>query len=396
MTAICPSAGPSQAKPGLAGVVTLGSLALQSLAVNWKLKWAVPYIVGLGALQLNLGNICVTDPPADPGMTAADGLALLLPQFPGPAYFTAVSKLQQLMTRIAWYEFCQCAPGPTPAAPTAPTAPVGMPDPNPPVTGVPNDACVFAHDGVGLNSGGNPIQSSIVSVAGLNVTGVQVKITNVLVSGVGWQSGTIYLQHRDAAAALIRQDAVGLSVPGTLLVTMPAPPSGTASMKLAGGVGTTADSSNVQVSIDAFCNGAIPTGTVQPCCPPDLTLMGQVQQILQMVTLIQRQNVPFAYVSSTVHAGLTAYGTLAISGLLGVRVDVTAGLATLRAVGNLPPYYFGGGYITFGTADGYPSSYRVKHSPLLCMPARCSAYTALTYDLPPGVTITITELVREP
>jgi hypothetical protein len=79
-----------------------------------------------------------------------------------------------------------------------------------------------------------------------------------------------------------------------------------------------------------------------------------------------------------------------------VRVDITGGLAALRSVGNLPPYYFGGGYITFGTADGYPSSYRLKHSTLLCMPPRCSAYTKVAYDLPPGVTVTITELVREP
>lgn len=115
-----------------------------------------------------------------------------------------------------------------------------------------------------------------------------------------------------------------------------------------------------------------------------------------MVTLIQRQSVPFAYVPSTAHAGLSGAGTLSISGLLGVKIAVTTLPGAIGRKSTTPEEIFDAGFITFGTPDGYPSSYRLEHHPQLILPARCSAFTQLAYDLHPGVVITITELLREP
>lgn len=133
-----------------------------------------------------------------------------------------------------------------------------------------------------------------------------------------------------------------------------------------------------------------------PCCPPDETGLAYLDQILKAVTLIQRQAVPFGYVASTAHAGLSGAGTLDISGLLGASVTVTTIPGQYGRGGSSPVEYFDMGFVTFGTPDGYPSSYRVERSSNVFLPSRCGAYTTLAYDLPPGVVATITELVREP
>jgi len=115
-----------------------------------------------------------------------------------------------------------------------------------------------------------------------------------------------------------------------------------------------------------------------------------------MVTLIQRQAVPFAYVASTAHSGLSGAGSLSISGLLGIKVAVTTLPAQLGSQGTSPAEYFDMGWLTFGTLDGYPQSYRLERSAQILLPNLCSAFTSLDYDLHPGVVVTITELLREP
>jgi hypothetical protein len=117
---------------------------------------------------------------------------------------------------------------------------------------------------------------------------------------------------------------------------------------------------------------------------------------MAMVTLIQRQIVPFAYVTGTSHAGLTGTGSFGISGLLGVKVALTSDPTSLGVRAGTPAELFDRGFVTLGTPDGYPSDYRLEHNPTIILPPRCSAFTTLGYTLHPGVTATITELVREP
>lgn len=135
---------------------------------------------------------------------------------------------------------------------------------------------------------------------------------------------------------------------------------------------------------------------VLPCCPPDVTTQAYLDLILQAVTLIQRQSVPFGYVSGTAHAALSGAGAIAIGGLLGAKVDLTTIPGSYGREGTSPTEFFDLGFVTFGTADGFPSSYRLGKQSNLFLPARCGAYTVLDYDLAPGVVATITELVREP
>jgi hypothetical protein len=149
--------------------------------------------------------------------------------------------------------------------------------------------------------------------------------------------------------------------------------------------------------ISGYCTSQYPSGlSGTPCCPPDDTLRAEIDQILATVNLIQRQIVPFAYVAGTAHTALSGAGTISVQGLLGAKIDITTLPASLGRTGTSPLELFDAGWVTWGTADGYPHSVRVEHDPQLSLPVRCSAFTSLAYDFHPGVIATITELHREP
>jgi hypothetical protein len=166
------------------------------------------------------------------------------------------------------------------------------------------------------------------------------------------------------------------------------------------------------VNIQGRTNGTISTDTFDldlnitcgggcgslaaPCCPPDPVLMGLVARLVNAVDLIQRQSVPFGYVPGTVHAGLTGSNVLAVQGLIGAKVDVTTLPAHFGVAAGTPAEHFDLGWLTWGTADGYPQSERIEHNPQLSLPARAGAFTDLAYNLAAGVVATITELKREP
>ena len=116
---------------------------------------------------------------------------------------------------------------------------------------------------------------------------------------------------------------------------------------------------------------------------------------MAMVNLLQRQLAPFAYLTSTVHAGLTGTGNLEIQGLLGVSVNLTTIPANLGVIAGTPNEVFDAGFVTFGVDDGYDQTFRVDHPTRVFLPPRCSAFTDLGYTFPPGIVATITELVRE-
>jgi hypothetical protein len=144
-----------------------------------------------------------------------------------------------------------------------------------------------------------------------------------------------------------------------------------------------------------YCGGATPTSTSSPCCPPDPIATGYLQQILQAVTLIQRQAVPFAYISATAHPGLTGNGTIAVNGILGIRVDVTTLPARAGSEAGDPVAFWDIGWINLGTADGFSPRQFIASNPMLIQPI-LGDVTVIAYSIPADTTITITELVREP
>jgi len=113
------------------------------------------------------------------------------------------------------------------------------------------------------------------------------------------------------------------------------------------------------------------------------------------VVLIQRQHVPFATVTGTMHAGLTGAGTFAVQGIIGLAVIVTAQPGYLTSDMETPPESFKFGDVTVGTADGYLRKVWIIKTPQLLFPIEGNI-TTVTYDLEDGVTVSIQELLREP
>lgn len=146
------------------------------------------------------------------------------------------------------------------------------------------------------------------------------------------------------------------------------------------------------VSQQGSQGSAVNTG----CCPPDPAVMQLLRAILESSQLIQRQAVPFGYVASTVHTLLTGTGSIAVTGLIGALVTVTARNSAVGSEAGTPPTLFEAGWIRWGNADGFSQREWIEADTQVSLPAAAGQYTRITYTLTPGTAVTITELVREP
>lgn len=394
MTALCPGGGTSSANIGASAVTLLASgfaaVVLDKYGAGW-LKWALPF---LALPELTLNTFCATDPPAIPTFTAAESKALIDLQL-GANFDSALSKFGDLVQHLAWYELCHCNSGTATALPAAPAPPAGTPVYAAPPAQVATPCGkvhnVFSQD---QTVGATQHNASTFITWPAGATSVRLQVVSQVISG----NATFSVSPRGLSPSAGDLAWPSFTIPiGSQDVTRYYQlPFGSTDFRydvaVTGGAGLT----SFDIHVDVFCNGAPPNGTVTPCCPSDPTLALQVEAILRMVTLIQRQGVPFGYVPGTVHAGLSGAGALSIQGILGAKVAVTTLPATLGRAGTTPVEYFDLGFLTFGTPDGYPTAFRLERDPQLLLPARCSAYTQLAYDLHPGVVVTITELLREP
>jgi hypothetical protein len=121
-----------------------------------------------------------------------------------------------------------------------------------------------------------------------------------------------------------------------------------------------------------------------------------IANVTAMVTLIQRQKVPFAYVRGAPTAGLTGNGQLAVQGILGCSVNITGAPSYLGS--DMDPtarstYFFG--WLNLGTPDGWLRKVKLTHAPQVVLDIDGDV-TAIEYQLEPGVTASLTPLVREP
>lgn len=399
MTARC-TGGTSAPDLGAAAVIeyTAGLLAESLLA--YELPWLIPIIPLAGLAGLTLATFCASDPPAVPTFTAAEVNALLNLTL-GADFVSGLSKFKDLVLNIIWYDNCRCTSG-TLIPLTPPTQPAGTPTYSPPHTKGTPCRQTFA-DGVSCWAPSTVIStfphddgshSTVASLLGGTVTLVSVEVFNVLCTGAGgtaqpridwFQSNGTLLSSTSGPVIALGSSGVFTAVPPPLATDFNVPITFT-------GSGTIKFPNS---HIDRYCNGESPTLPVQPC-PPDPATQAYLDLILNAVTLIQRQGVAFSYIASTVHAGLTGAGFINVGGLLGVEVAVTTDSATLGVEGTAPTELFDRGWITFATADGALSSSKLRHVHQLFMPCQAGIYTLVYYDLNPLITVSITELVREP
>jgi hypothetical protein len=401
LMAVC--TGASQAKAGVPASVVVDASYLQGLLPT-ALAWLYPYLPFMHGLEIgDVGAFCSVDPPTFSLPSTDDFLAFLVG---GP--FTQVQVvsnfLRDLTKAYLWYQLCECASGsPTPITP--PAEPTDMPAINPaPYVSPPTaTACQINDSGPQAQLGS--LFFGLLPVGLPNATGwlplpkgastVQLKCQNIA-SGGNPKSIIFRMNVRDIAGTQTNIQSNTTQASGNTTTFSKNIPSSAIEFYVDATESVGSTTSNLAQATATFYCGSGPGQTVTPCCPPDPIAQGLLRQILDLVTLVQRQAVPFGYIASTAHTGLSGAGALSISGLLGVKVAVTTLPASYGSAGSSPTEHFDLGFLTFGTVDGFPSSYRIEHNPQVILPPRCSAFTDLDYDLAPGVVVTITELLREP
>jgi hypothetical protein len=411
MTAQCPSGGPSAQKPLFGLSVDMTGPALAARFANNPTWISVFIAAAIGGMSWSLATFCTIDPPADVTFTGQDFVDLL-GGIGAPTYGPAQQKLIQWINHRMWWDFCYCTAGTTPAVPTAPAAPAGLPALNQNASGGasgPTVACyhelpttraltvgTLSHDNIDMEipalGGGwtGPEPYWVRVVGGRNVVGVgphEIGTYNFIFNDFGGTPFTTYGPYHSPPGF-----DVMLPVPLSRSPNQAWYPTFQVSLTTPN---ATTDTDTLEIF--AYCTPTAPTGLGgSPCCPPDPFLSLQVSQILQAVTLIQRQAVPFGYIASTVHAGLTGAGTFAITGLIGLAVSITTDSPHLGVAGTSPAELFDRGYVTFATASGAMHSVRLEHAAQLIIPPAAAVFTTVFYDLNPLITVSITELVREP
>lgn len=397
MTSVCVGGGPSQGKASFGLSVYMSGAALAARFANtasWLSVFLASYIAGVA---YELSSFCTSDPPAVPTLAASDFVALLQVLDP-VARLNAQTKIQQWIGAMVWYDLCECVSGAQPAAPAPAAPPVGLPTVNPPLPGfpAPNVPCLIRthpnQSAIGGNSGIEPANNDDLR----QPTAIDLRIPMTVTVAPGTSTNWTIVYHQwPIPGAVLRTDTFTVTAAQNFRRIFSCPP-GTGQVEIfwtaPAGPGTSA----YNYEADFYCGGQLPGAQQSPCCPPDPALLAQIDRILETVTLIQRQAVPFAYVPGTAHAGLAGAGAFGISGILGVKIAVTTLPTPIGREGSSPMELFDAGFVTFGTADGYPSSFRLEHDPQVILPSRCSAFTEFAYDLHPGVVVTVTELLREP
>lgn len=412
--AVC--TGGSETKVGVADSVYITAEQMVALLPPplTLLKPFYPYIPPI--LVSSLVDFCDVDPPGWPDFTSITVAAVLAGNAEGAALIAA-SALTQVILNAYWYLACQCSTMATPAPPAVASIPTGVTVINPPQIGPPTvgtTGCLFYKSDRYVVPGVNwdawiipskPAQASALVIAAANMLPVP---SGVSTYKLDWDTGVangtaegydfdllFFDANLASAGGENRINARPTGLTGSLIGSTPS----TAkffSVLANFNNGPRTPPANIGAQIAFFCAGQVATSPAVPCCPPDPNLVGLLAQIQNTVTLIQRQMVPFGYILGTAHPGLSGAGAISISGLIGVKVAVTTLPGSYGVEGTSPPEYFDLGFITFGTADGFPSAFRLTRNRQIMTPRFCSAYTDLDYDLAPGIVVTITELKREP
>lgn len=413
MTTIC-GGGTSAPKAGVAAVVDYSSGLIASILAARGAGWLIPVIPLAAFPPLVLSTFCSTDPPVVPTFTSAETTALTQLQF-GSDFDSGLSKLKDLILHSIWYDACQCTSGSLTTFPTI-TPPAGTPIFVPPPAPVNSAPCatVSGSDTRSLPVGAG--YSSVNLVGQGACTGgylgngfflpqgaswLRATFTNT-VSGAG-PTDTFSFVTRFASGTVHTAAGVGATtggfdtsvVSGATVVVDFAIPVGSDRVYCCNTFTAHGNTTNVSsVTLDIYCGGP-PGSTQQPCCPPDQATQSYLDLILQMVTLIQRQIAPFAYVPGASHSGLSGNSQFAVSGILGLSVSLTTVPSQLGVESGDPDTIFEAGWVTVGTAEGWHKSVRIDHNPTLILPVD-GAETLVGYTFHPGVVATILELVREP
>lgn len=406
----CPDGSAQNA--GVGRYISIGAAALGALLTKNVSKGSIFAAGLLGGLTFDLQTMCDADPPADPGMTAADWLELTN-AFDPIRSGAAQDKFRQLVNRLVWFEFCHCITGPT----VLPTIPYPTDSPATTTITTPVAPCASFDSGYvsgpGYGSGSRNYQL-IGSDHATPATDVALPIppnaTSVRLTGFRQAAGAVhglvvvsikwyYTSNSSGTFAL--QSVSTINTTGTQSSTANLPiPSGSlgpyTNWTVVGQCVIDNPTDQIRATAEWYCNGDLPGGYDAPCCPPDPIVESTLQTILEYVRLIQRQIAPFAFIDGPSNS-VTGTGTVTVTNpLVGVRVDLVDVPGRAGLISGTPDELFDIGYVSLGDDDGWFGSQRLGKASQLWQPRWAGAVTKIGYSLTPGVSATITQLEREP
>lgn len=390
MTALC-GGGSSGPNTGTAALVAIGSAAIAQALERSGAPEALPVVPFLVLPEILLSSFCASDPPTPVALTANEANAVLKLTL-GSDFSNGLAKLANLVEFQFWYDNCHCTSGSlvpqTPAPAWPPTAVVIIqPTPQPAV------ACATGQIFTSVGGGSVDYAYGVSPSVGSSATSVLSVLDIAFTSGTG--TITFAIQFRDQNQQQISISPATTYTSGNvhLELSYSVPPNTVfyyAHVITSGSLLATA-----QLTLSVFCGGAPPVGVQQPCCPPDATTQATLNAILQLVTLMQRQLVPFGSVGGATHSSLSGSGSVAVPRLLGVKVHVSTLPSHYGvALGN-PDIHFDLGFLSIFTPDGFIDERRVNAVDFAWYPSLMSDAVSVNYFLNPGVVISIQEIETE-
>jgi len=401
MTALC-GGGTSAPTFGAAAVTDVGSAAAALYLDKYGAGFLTPAIPFLGLGPLTLSTFCSTDPPAVPTFTSDEANALLHLNF-GADFDSGLAKFKDQVLHYAWLDLCVCTTGGPATQPSAFAPPAGTAVPANPTPGStpcasddsPQLACssdvavtfVFSNN---ASSGGFPavvvpVGATVVRLVGHNI------ITGSNPDSIDYFY--YYYTATNGGGHVGGNFTVASGGTGGVDWVLPAGTVGF-SVNCARHTSGSNNSNLAQLRYEVYCGG-VPGQPNSPCCPPDAVTTAKFDALLAMVTLIQRQVAPFAYVSGQVHSALTGTGTFSLASSLGLLLNVSVPARAGRDAGT-PETVFNCGWINFATLDGYGERFFITTESQIVLPRLPGLYTDVGYSFAPDVTVTATELAREP
>lgn len=403
MTAICPAGGPSGPKSGTSLFINLAQGGSSLLASRSSWGWLSRFAPVLGVIPIDASAFCGTDPPGFQSLTGEELQSLLSADVFSTVAASAREKLRDNILTMAWYEFCECTGGGTPAEPSAETPPADLPV----VIRPSAQACATQSSGVLHFGAGVPGRNvNVVGVVALDgssgmlipagATLMRLTLTMIADGAVHSPVSFAYKYWPNDIDAAIRI-ATAYSFPsppsGTVVVDFDVPVNAY-KLTLAAQSAINDQTDDISARIDFYC-GVSPGDDVDNCTP-DYVNNALLQQIYEIVTLIQRQAAPFAFIEGAAHAGLTGDGELTVEGLIGWRIELTTVPDYIGRRGDDPEVLFDAAWWTWGTDDGLGRLEPVRYRGALVLPPAAGAMTRVAYVLSAGVVATLTELKREP
>lgn len=411
MTALC-GGGTSSPQTGVINnlVIATGAAGIFSLIPG--LEWLVAVGSALGVLTYDLTTICATDPPSMPTFSTAEILAFTTGAIGSTDFNNFVQKAHDLAAIIVWQKYCKCDSGATPTAPTYPTSPPVTTVIQPSTSGCGSGqwSGLAALDNVGHTEAYNAFPHGALdgTIAQGGVTNVQIVAINPGTTSFQIRLRTVLsdINNTNGAQLVIgfysNSGLISTVSPGsgqdyhtndlTTTVTVPSLATFMTAFVSTNHLNSSSPK-NITITVNALCGGATTSQT--NTCPSDPAVLALLNQILSVLTLIQRQHVPFQYVLGAVHSGLTGAGQLTVTQLLGMKVELTTVSSVVGIETANPDEIFGAGWVSWGTPDGFEKREFLAKNPYISLPENAQILDRFGYELRPGVVGRFTEIERE-